>query len=608
MNRPFPLANPTGFPFPPARPAQPARQVTTLPPWILRAGAITAITFLLGATTATAQAAPMDWFKSRRANQRSEAMNGKVVVQRQAPAGQPLPDFFASQDQPSGVVTGATLTPLKFAEAHWTAAKENLENATRAIQGRIQEKKCQDLVAKLFVVDSQTYKEILKNSASGLESLGGSARTMAGLLVELNRIITAPQKETLDNLERTLARIQAQNASLLLQVKAHMAGAERLITLAQEAFQTLELIPSLSLPPIDMYVQVSKQVMRQAQSSSEAQKGLLFNVQSGAEQVTATLETMVSTIRTTLRFSDHFAFRQFPLVNLPVPTREKLFAQLGALKNAAKGIQNTLSIGDSHLKNSAQQFTHLAQSAVTKIGDALKYQGSSEYGVDNLPQISGYSYNQVCGLFQRVKDGINEMKMTMAKEGRGGSAPAGSGPMPTVAVETEDQFLARKAKVAGEKLPLFLLGGGAPATAREEPVRKKAGGEDSLGEMQVLYSEREPPAVVKESLMPDEVDILQQELGNLMTGAEPLSPPPQIEEEGVRARRPTPKQPLELIPPTMAEPTDEEGLAQAALPPESGEARSSELLRMEATAAPGETGDLLPMFRLEDFSPPPEKE
>ncbi len=612
MHRPLLPSGPLVFPFPPdRRPAATARP-TKATPWVWRQGLPLALSLGLLWVGSPAHASPLDWLATKRPPAK-RATNAPGAPLKRSVSAQTadLPDFFATKETGPDL-DGSSLSPLKFAETHWMNAKGNLEKATRGIQAKILEKKCQDLVGKLFIVDSQTYKEILKNAASGLQSLGGSVRTVNGLLIELNRIVTAPREETLDTLERTLARIKTQNDALLAQVRAHVAGVERMITLSQEAYQTLELIPSLSLPPIDLYVQASKQVMKLAQSSSEAQKGLLFNVQNGAEQVTATLETMVSTIRTTLRFSDHFAFRQFPLINLPVPTREKLFAQLSALKNAAKGIQNTLSIGDSHLKNSAQQFTHLSQSVWTKIADALKYQGQTEYGVENLPQISGYSYNQVCGLYQRVKDGINEMKMTMAKEGR--SAPARAN-RPAVAIETEDQFLARKAQVANGKLPLFLLGEASGSSAESALPAIPRARRQNDAEMTVLYSERETPTVVKEQLLPDEVDILQQELGNLMSGADPegFAPEPPAPPRRQTASRPprglpSPKQALDLIPPTSELDEAEQGIAQAALPSDAGDFRGSELLRMESTGAPGETADLIPMFRLEDFSPPPEKD
>lgn len=613
MHRPLLPSGPLVFPLPPdRRPAASARPITVLP-WVWRQGLPLGLVLGLLWTGSPTRASPLDWLGSKRPPaKRAAATTGTPLTRNGSPPTADLPDFFATQG-PGPDLDGSSLSPLKFAETHWLSAKGHLEKATRGIQAKIQEKKIQDLVAKLFVIDSQTYKEILKNAASGLQNLGGSVRTMNGLLIELNRIVTAPREETLDTLERTLARLKTQNDVMLAQVRASIAGVERMITLAQEAYQTLELIPSLSLPPIDLYVQASKQVMKLAQSSSEAQKGLLFNVQTGAEQVTATIEGMVSTIRTTLRFSDHFAFRQFPLINLPVPSREKLFAQLSTLKNATKGIQNTLSIGDSHLKNSAQQFTHLSQSVWTKIADALKYQGQNEYGVENLPQIAGYSYNQVCGLFQRIKEGINEIKMAMAKEGRRAPTPSSR---PTVAIETEEQFLARKSQVANGKLPLFLLGGSRNAPAEEtNALPGKALRSLEEGEMTVLYSEREAPAVVKEQLLPDEVDILQQELGNLMTSADPqgFAPEPGRATQRQTASRPSrdrprPKRALDLIPPGSDLSETDQGIAQAALPPDAGDFRPTELLRMESTGAPGETADLIPMFRLEDFSPPPEKD
>jgi len=547
-------------------------------------------------------AGPLEWLKAKRPSSR-QAERAPEPAATNTGGRQGLPDFFAGQES-GPELTGVGMNPLKFAEAHWLHAKNALVKATKAIQAKIPEKKCSDLVAKLFVVDVQTYREVLKTSSTGILAINGGLRGIEGSITELNGIVTAPREETLDNLEKTLSSIQTQNGDLTSKVKSYLAGVDGMIGLSQEAYQTLELIPNLSLPPIDLYVQSSKQVMRLAQSSAEALKGLLFNIQTGSEEIAASVEMMVTTVRTTLRFSDHFAFRQFPLVNLPLPTREKLFSQVATLKNSAKGIRNTLSIGDSHLKNSAQQFTHLTQGMVAKITDSLKYQGTSEYGVENLPQISGYSHNQICGLYQRVKEGIAEMRVAMGKAGRS----SGSGKTsPAIAIESEDQFLSRKAQVANGKLPLFLLGGGAPSSkqvAEEDfkPLRKETG-----GEMKVLYSEGEPPASVRENLLPDEIDILQQELGSLIPGASDSKSSAASEDEGVtfRAGR---KNRQDLVPSGYGTGTEDSALAQAAIPADRDESKNTDLLRMESSPTEGENGDLLPMFRLEDFSPPPEKE
>jgi hypothetical protein len=66
-------------------------------------------------------------------------------------------------------------------------------------------------------------------------------------------------------------------------------------------------------------------------SNSEAFKGLMLNILSSSEQIESGLNSIKTNVRETLRFSDHFAIKQFPLINLPAPSREKIFVRLNSL-------------------------------------------------------------------------------------------------------------------------------------------------------------------------------------------------------------------------------------------------------------------------------------
>ena len=276
-------------------------------------------------------------------------------------------------------------------------------------------------------------------------------------LIAINRIVTAPGQETLDNLDKAIDEVLAANVNQMLLVRKYLTGVEKTVQIAQTSYETLELIPSLSFQALDMMVQMSKQLMRIAQSNSEAIKGLLLNVQSSNEQVTSGLDNIKKTVRETLRFSDHFAVKQFPLINLPTPSREKIFVQLNTLGNFVRGVDNTVQIGDSQVRNSAQQFTHIITGFISKAAESLKYYSAANQE-KALEQISTYARNQVSGLFLRAKEDISAMRSDMAKASR----PSAGNMPPAVKIESSDEYASRRARSASsEKLPLFLLGGGA---------------------------------------------------------------------------------------------------------------------------------------------------
>lgn len=462
----------------------------------------------LGAGQASAGA--LDWLTHRKSDPRTaQSGNAAETPKVEKPGSADLPGFFQNEAQTD--LTGNSLRIIAFAESHWLHSKKSMESISKSISAKIPAKRCSDISEKLYAININTLKESLKTSATCIDRLEQGTKNLESLVTELGRIITAPREETMSNLEKAIARVQAVNGDLFKIAKSNVAGSEALINIGGEAYQTLELIPTLSVGPIDVFVQGSKQLMKQIQSNNEALKGLLLNVQSSCEQTVSCIELMLTTIKTTLRYSDHFAFKQYPLVNLPVPVREKLFSQMGALQNVVKGINNTLAIGNSHVKNSAQQFSHQIDGMTTKIKDSLQYVTAVDLTSGNLPQISVYAQNQVSGLYQRTRDGVNEMRSGMAKVLRDASA---GGP-PQVSLETGEDAQVRKASTASEnRLPLFLLGG------KDQPVKTTLSNKSSApleaptSNVTVLYTEKPAIEPISNGFRPEEMEILQKELGN----------------------------------------------------------------------------------------------
>jgi len=550
-----------------------------------------------------------DWLSSKRPASKSQAGREVQIPAAQAPSRNSgkMPDFFASEVQPD--VTGQSMNLVKFVESHWMHSRKNLETVTKALVGKVPAKKCGDIAAKLLTIDLQSYKEAVKTGAVGINGLGEGNRALEQLIVELNRIITAPREETMASLEKTLAKVNQANQNQMRLARIYLAASDRLIAMGQEAYQTLELIPTLSIAPLDIYVQASKALMKQVQSSSEALKGLLLNIQNGCEQVGSGIELMTATIKTTLRFSDHFAFAQYPLINLPVPTREKLFSQLSALRNTTRGVDNTLSIGDSHVKNATQQFAHLCEAATAKIRDSLQYLNPMDTGEGNLNQISGYALNQISGLFQRVKENVAEMKMAMAKAGR---AEAANGPQ--IALETGEQRQERRsAGVAGEKLPLFLLGndgklnGGRTAEPSPQlaltPAPLEAPSADvPMGQTTVLYREDTGSTSDAFSATPrgdgfglDEMGIIRQELGGDLPYIKSAQADTSLNSV------PEPKADAMMMPDDSLARTD---LSDAGI----GDGRDLELMRMDSGPSMSDATDLIPMLRLDEPGSKPSAE
>ncbi len=478
--------------------------------------------FFAAAAVSSAEAGALDWLSQKTGKAKPTRTESVEVQQIQ----------LSNLEQ--NAVSGNTLDPYQFAQSHFSSSRGKLEKACRAISSRYNDAAVRDILQKLFVIDTQLFKEGIRNSALAVKEIVTVNDTLGQGIQDLNRIVTAPGQETLDSLDKTIEKVGSANLSQTLLVKKYLAGAERTIMLAQTGYETLELIPSLSVAGLDMMVQMSKQLMRMNQSNAEAFKGLLLNVQSSTEIVASGLESVRKTVRETLRFSDHFAVKQFPLINLPAPSREKIFVTLSSIANSVKGVENTVSIGDSQVRNTAQQFTHLTGGFIAKAAEALKYT-TPDTSEKALEQISTYARNQVSGLFLRVKEDIGLMRTEMAKASR----PSTTSLPPAVNFESRDEYASRRAQnTSSQKLPLFLLGragaaessaadsaskndtqspliGGTPAEQGFIALSRKpeSANNRSAGSTQVLYHE-DAESEDESSLMQPEMNILSQELGS----------------------------------------------------------------------------------------------
>jgi hypothetical protein len=346
---------------------------------------------------------------------------------------------------------GNTSDPLTFAQRHYELGATKLQTTCRAISSFYNDPVARDLLQKIFTIDTQYFKEDIKNSATAIKKISELNFAINSGLQELSQVITAPGSNTLDSLERVVEKNKAINRNLVQITKNYIKASEKSIQIARAGYETFELIPSLSMAPVDMFVQSSRLLMSSTQSNAEAFKGLLLNILSGTEQITLGLDGISKNVRETLRFSDHFAIKQFPLVNLPAPSREKIFIQLNSMANFVKGSENTIAIAESQIRNQAQQFTHLVGNFVDKSAESMKYNKAT-----NMPleQISTYARNQVNGLYLRVKEEVLALRREMANQA------LGLAKTPEVVVETKESYAIRQTKaLSKDKLPLFLLGG-----------------------------------------------------------------------------------------------------------------------------------------------------
>ncbi len=351
-------------------------------------------------------------------------------------------------------INGSNLDAYRFAQNHFGQSKAKLEQTCRAISSRYNDSSARDILQKIYVIDTQIYMQNIKNSALSVSEILKTNTSISQGLQDLKQIIMSPGQQTLETLDKTIDQVRAINATQLLTSQKYLSCLDSMTEMSQASYETYEIIPSLNMTELDLFVQASKQLMTNIRSHSESFKGLILNVKSSSEQIDSGLSSIKQTIRETLRFSDHFAIKQFPLINLPQPSREKIFVQINSLANTIKGIDNTVSIGDSQVRNSAQQFTHLISAFVDKSTESMKYR-KDDFSEKAQTQISTYARNQVCGLFVRIKEDMGNMRTEMAQAGK-----ANGNLQPVINMESRSEYVARKAKSAAEdKLPLFLLGG-----------------------------------------------------------------------------------------------------------------------------------------------------
>ena len=233
------------------------------------------------------EAGALDWLVQ--SNSSRNARNAAPVRQTAAPAESVAVQVESVEEQ---TLTGGNLDTFNFASTHWMQSRERLEKACRAISSRYNDAAARDILQKLFVIATQIFRENIRNTAMAVSEVRDVNVKVRQGLIAVNRIVTAPGQETLDNLDRAVDEVLAANISQMLYLKKYLVAAERTAQLARTSYETLELIPSLSLPALDMMVQMSKQLMRVSQSNSEAFKGLLLNVQSSNEQVSSGLDNV----------------------------------------------------------------------------------------------------------------------------------------------------------------------------------------------------------------------------------------------------------------------------------------------------------------------------
>lgn len=473
------------------------------------------------------EASAFGWLRSRKGSgsstKQAQSSPEPVIVT----TAEGRPDFFQTEQRED--LSGRGMAPLEFAQTHWDHARTTLEKAVKQVMARINDRNINEICTRLYTIDTQIYRRALRTSAQAITELGESNRSINSAIDELNRLITAPRQETLSNLEAVIERLGSLNRTRIQQTRAFLSGAEALIRLGSEGFQTLELIPSMTIVPLDTLFDTSKKLLQQIRSSNEALKGFLLNVETSSDQINATLTLMTETLKSTLKFSDHFAFRQFPLINLPVPTRERLFSHTGTLRNISKAVANTLTIADSNMRNFSQQVTHLVQTGSEKMIDSLKYYQPIDFSAGSLPQMLLYAANQVSGLFTRLRDGIAEIEAEMA---RLRTAPINAG-SPRIAIEVTPASPHRNAAVAADRLPLFLLGkGGSPDRAQSQdaaPITgaRRAGPEVTVAQAQFMPIPKPAASVGNRGksaapanaqgtvvLRPDELNLLEREFGD----------------------------------------------------------------------------------------------
>lgn len=483
-----------------------------------------------------AEAGLREWLQTPKGKERQTVALDKMppVSARAGSSGTALPEFFknavTSAEQPTE--DGAVRSDLRTAvEARWSAARAALQAPARSIGARAGSRKLGEIAAKLFTLDTQLSRESLKTGITTYEQLRTGVGQLLVMTRQLSQSIAAPQEETLAKIDQTIGQIHQGFGALAVQTRAGLAATEGLASLVGETAQTIELIPALKVGAVDVLLGASKQLMGQIKAENEATRGMLLNVQTAAEQGRTGLAQMRTTIQQTLRFSDHFAYKQYPLVNLPVPAREKIFAQTTQVDSALKSIGNVLKLADAHLRNAAERHQQVMQTAADKMTETLRYQQPIDESAKDLPQMLAYAHNQIYGLFLRGKEAVTTLRSTVARAQRATEPilkEQGNGAGQMAAAARRD--------AVRDRLPLFLLGAN-PAPARSAAPMLSAKSPQSLespgGEVQTLYAEADAKpegdvVATGKEFRPDEMDILTSEAGELAPLLDDLRQPSSI--------------------------------------------------------------------------------
>lgn len=479
-------------------------------------GILLALALTIPASSNKAQANPLNWIKSKVLSHSSKRSSGNEANFKIIPGQN---NSYEIQRDSAVNLTGGNLDSYTFSQSHWVNSKKLLSSMCKTLVRINPDNKIKDIARKLYVIDVQGFKESVKTPSLAMKDINSQNKQLKNNLMRLNQIVSAPQQETLADFDKAISQLKYINYNQAKLIRKYLKGAEGLISLGSQSYETLELIPSMSNTTLDLFVQASKRLMKQMQSNGESFKGILLNLQNSSEQITSNLDLAKSIVKSTLRFSDHFAIKQFPLINLPTPSREKVFVQIKTLKNAINGVSNTLSICDSQIRNSAQQFAHLIQGLTAKANESFKYTRPNSNSEQDIAQISVYAQNQISGLFLRTKEILRSTHTEMAKA----MSDNGNNNMsPSIAIESKADYMVKRTISASQnKLPLFLLGGknkavsndnGNEMIALSNPVKRNAK-VDNVSSI-TLYKEDEPENFTeKKGLMPTEVNIIQQELG-----------------------------------------------------------------------------------------------
>lgn len=401
------------------------------------------LTLLLVVWATSAHASILDWFSTGRSNSgRNEKESFESVTGAMVPG---FEDSEQARKNQNGI--------LQHIQQSWTNARNRYNTVCRKIADISHNDSIKDVVQKVFVLGTQVFRESIRNSATSVEEFSEKNRVMQSQIARISQIITSPGSETLESLKKALNNIEASNVRQKSLIKKYMSGTETVSTLADNNYQTLMLIPSLSNVLYDGLIQNSVQIMRLTVSNSDSFKGTLLNIDTSVDHIENSIAEIRRILSETLRFSEHFAIHQFPLVNLPTPSRERIFVQINSINNTIRNINNTVNTTGAHVRNTSGQFSDLIDSFISRALETMRYSAPTEYDKPS-GQILNYTRNQVNGLFLRTGEEMNALRVNMKR-----AAQIDNMPPRVVHESATDQRLRQTRTAVRERLPLFLLGG-----------------------------------------------------------------------------------------------------------------------------------------------------